>query len=419
MDQDTPPPPPPPPSDSAPTQEHAVATTLTHVIQLGSTSVPETSLERDSAAPSHGIQRASPSFLGLPGEIRNMVYTWLFPMGRSAVQLLARHRGGYIDMGECLGLLTTCRQVYDEASSLLRTERRFVVVQPNTIIDMLDPYRAGGSHEVSRRIWNYVCPHGVQLRYDIDKRTTEKIGPPLSDICKRLRKLCLLLTYMKVTVSVSYPFHGLEEWAQSVSGYLGAAKSNGQNCITVILLLPQTDSNGKKEFYLPAVRLVRATKDLGARTTLRVVTANTDENKANVEESTDLGSFGQNLLLFIRDLLEMSPDPFNEPIPRIWIHKDYLEVSHAEIEAEDGRVVRVPYELGKSAVEDAADDLVMFFLGYHGSNTGDEDAAAPELARYSADTIYAEDTLINLAQEVARLCMSAYYIEGPRGVRQP
>jgi hypothetical protein len=170
MDQGTPLP---PPSDSAPTQENAVATTMTHESQPGKTSISELSLERVSEAPSHGNQHACPSILDLPAELRNMIYTWLFPTGQSAVRLLARHRGGYIDMGECLGLLTTCRQVYDEVSSLLRSERRFVVVQPKTIVDMADVDRV--PEEVRLQLLSYLCPGNVfKLRYDLDKGTTEK-----------------------------------------------------------------------------------------------------------------------------------------------------------------------------------------------------------------------------------------------------
>ena len=402
MDQETPPPPPPPPSDSALTSTNAVVATLTHDLQPGSTSVPELSLEGNSAAPSHGIQRAGPSFLDLPAEIRNIIYTWLFPTGRSAVQLLARHRGGYIDMGECLGLLTTCRQVYDEVSSLLRTEHRFVVVQPKTIVDMLYHYHAEGSREISRRIMNYICPHDVQLHYDIDKRTTEKSGPPLFDVCKKLRKLCNFLIYMKVTVSVSYPFRGLEEWARSVYDYIEETRSSCLQ-ITLTLRLPKTDSNGNAAFYLPAARIFRAIKDLIPWRIFKVVAA--DEDEANVKASIDLTTICHNLIVLVYHLLKLSPDPFHQPTPPIWIDTD-LRVSHAEIECEDGRIMHVPYsrEYTSDEVHEKASHLIEFFNGTPFSNTEAEDAATPELAGYTPHSIYAKDTLITLAQEVAGVC---------------
>ena len=89
-----------------------------------------------------------------------------------------------------------------------------------------------------------------------------------------------------------------------------------------------------------------------------------------------------------------------------------LQVSHAEIEDEYGRSVHVPSNLGdytSDEVHDKAYHLTMFLMGTHNSNTGVGDAAAPELAGYGADTIYAEDSLITLAQELAELCIFAYY----------
>jgi hypothetical protein len=116
-----------------PIQTHAVASQPPHSGQPDETSSLDLQSNRNLSVLSDDIHRTNPSSLKLPAEIRNMIYTWLFPQGRSAVQLLARHRGGYIAMGDCLGLLTTCRQVYHEVSSLLRSERRFVVIQPKTL----------------------------------------------------------------------------------------------------------------------------------------------------------------------------------------------------------------------------------------------------------------------------------------------
>lgn len=384
---------------------------LTHDFQSCSNSVPDLSLARDSAAPSHGFQRASPSFLELPAEIRNMVYTWLFPTGRSAVQLLARYQGGYIDMGGCLGLLTTCRQIYDEVSSLLRSDRRFEVVQPKTFVDMFKDYRMPPLRFI---LWvrDYICPdHVLEIRYDIDKRTKEKTGPPLYDICQKLRDGCIwrCFYFMKVTVSISYPFKGLEEWGQSVSGYLNAIRSCNKK-IVFILRLPQADSDGKTNIYLPAVRLFRGTMGIYPYPEFKVVGVDGDEDEANVRPLTDLASIGKKLLIFVYHLLGLSSDPLHQPIPRIWIDKD-LQVSHAEIEDEYGRSVHVLSNLGdytSDEVYEKAFHLVLFFTGNY-EYTGVEDAAAPKLAGFAADTIYAEDTLITFAQKLAKSCVHAYF----------
>ena len=397
MDQEAPPPTPPPPSDSAPTQEHAVATTLTRGIQPGSTSVPEPSLERNSAAPSHGIQRAGPSFLDLPAEIRNMIYTWLFPTGRSAVKLLARHRGGYIDMGDCLGLLTTCRQVYDEVSSLLRTERRFVVVQPKTILCL---FQSGIT--IQETLFGYICPDDtLELSYDLDKGTKKKAISPIFDTCKELRQTFLQHSIVKinVTTSPSDQFEDLEEWTRSGCSYLEATGSPLQY-INVILRVPKTDKDGSTNHRFSAVHLFRAAKDLIPYAELAVVAA--DEDEAHVQPLCDLADLSRRLLIFVHNLRKSSKDPVNQPIPRIWLDKD-LQVSHAEIE-DDGRIVRVPNDLSKYTsgdLHDEASRLKEFYYGRTVLGPEDGNAAAPELTAYVVSTIYPRDSLVGLAEELA------------------
>ena len=311
-------------------------------------------------------------------------------------------------MGGCLGLLTTCRQIYDEVSSLLRSERRFEIVQPKTISSLLK-YR----HDtLTDTLIGYICPdYTLKLSYDLDKGTVVKEGCPIYDISNTLRIDCMkhYEVRMEVMVSVSYPFRGLEEWAQSVCEYLEETRSACQY-ITLTLRLPKTESSSNTAFYLPAARLFRATTNLHPCTEFKVVAADEDEDKAYTGPLVELITIGLKLLIFVHHLLRLSSDPFNQPIPRIWMDKD-LQISHAEIEDECGRSVHVPNSLGdytSDEVYDKAYHLMLFFRGTHNSNTGVGDAAAPELAGYGADTIYAEDTLITLAQELAELCIFAY-----------
>lgn len=281
MDQETPPS---HPSVSVPSHAHAVALEPPHNCQPDETSSSlDLQSNRNLSVLSNDISRANPSFLELPAEIRNMIYTWLFPAGNSAVQLLARYNGGYIDMGDCLGLLATCRQVYHELSSLLRSERRFVVVQPKTIVDVLHPI---SKHpELSRRVMDHVCHDCVfEIRYDLDKRTKEKNGPPFYEVCHRIcnKDVWYFFFRLRITATTSYPFKGLEEWGQIVSDYLEATRS-GTRGIVVILRLPQADSDGRTDIYLPAVRLFRVTKDIDPWTKFKVVAV--DEDEANVRSS--------------------------------------------------------------------------------------------------------------------------------------
>jgi hypothetical protein len=253
-----------------------------------------------------------------------------------------------------------------------------VVVQPKTIVDMVDVDRVPA--EVRLQLLSYLCPGNVfKLRYDLDKGTTEKRGFPVFEICKTLRRCTRIEMWVKV--SVSYPFRGLEEWAWSVSDYLEETKSFCQY-ITLTLRLPKIESNGNTAFDLPAARIFRATKNLHPYTQFKVVAADEDEDEAYMGPLVELTTIGKKLLILVYYLLKLSPDPLNQPIPRIWIDKD-LRFSHAEIEYEDGQFEHVPYfgDYTSDEVHDKAYHLMQFFLGHYDSNTGDDDGCCARAGR--------------------------------------
>jgi hypothetical protein len=88
-----------------------------------------------------------------------------------------------------------------------------------------------------------------------------------------------------------------------------------------------------------------------------------------------------------------------------------LQITHAEIEDKHGRSVHVPNNIRDCTSEELDGkvfNLMEFFRDYTGSITGDEHAAAPELTGHNAGTIYAAGTLVELAQELAEVCLFAY-----------
>lgn len=132
-----------------------------------------------NTGPEHG---STIPFLELPAEIRNLIYGYLFPECPAMVQLLARHSGeGYVTISDRLGLLCTCRQVYEETTSFLRSQRRVKIVQPASLQRL---FQAGC---YVHRYYNvapegpltsyFLPPEGIRLTYDLDDHTLNRNTP--------------------------------------------------------------------------------------------------------------------------------------------------------------------------------------------------------------------------------------------------
>jgi hypothetical protein len=193
------------------------------------------------------------SFLDLPPEIRNMIYCCVFPKGRAAVQLLARHSGkGYITMSDRLHLLYTCRQIYDGATSLLQAARRFKVVQPRSLQNIVNECWSVDCHcycccnYTDDTILGRVLPkEGFFFDYDMDRGTVNKNLPALYYINHEFRSLCVAFashvrftaqTSTSTTGPVSDRFGALRCWLRQGPVHLFSLKERFGNVeISVIL----------------------------------------------------------------------------------------------------------------------------------------------------------------------------------------
>ena len=180
---------------------------------------------------------SSMSFLDLPPEIRNMIYCCVFPKGQSAVQLLARHSGkGYIAMSDRLQLLYTCRQIYEEATGLLQSSRRFKVVQPRSLWDLINKCRYPTGNcccrcdDLENGILDQILPQeGIFVDYDLDRGTVRGNIPSLLHTNWSFRCLCVrsaslirftAQTNISTTEPVSDSFGALQNWLRQLPSYL-------------------------------------------------------------------------------------------------------------------------------------------------------------------------------------------------------
>ncbi|KAF3038614.1 hypothetical protein E8E12_001850 [Didymella heteroderae] len=131
------------------------------------------------SSPPVDMAQATVSFLVLPAEVRHMIYHYLFPEGRSAVQLLKRNAGkGYISMSDRLGMIATCRQIYREATGVLQEQNRLAIVKPETFRQLVQKlwieiyYDSDDDECFDYHILQHLIPlQGIHLHYDLDNRT--------------------------------------------------------------------------------------------------------------------------------------------------------------------------------------------------------------------------------------------------------
>ncbi|KAF3038615.1 hypothetical protein E8E12_001939 [Didymella heteroderae] len=275
------------------------------------------------------------AFLDLPPEIRNLVYKWLFPTGASAAQLLARRSGGYIQMSDRYTLLETCRQIYNEASLLLRGQQRFVIKQPKTLFDLMDR----GDCEIEEKIVANVIPdRRIDIRYDLDHCTVSSEGASMLHVSRDFRRRVAYYASIRLTaaLSVTGDFRRLNRWALS-----------GQDCIPDIddesfdqtsrikLLVPRISGGDEGVFIFDVVELIMATNDIFDFTHVRIVVR--DEEDTTLEDDQNLQDVKTGLLLFVHSLIKKS---LGSQCPKMWLRRD-LRVAFADLEHTDGSVERV------------------------------------------------------------------------------
>lgn len=195
------------------------------------------------------------SFLDLPAEIRNMIYCCVFPEGKAAVQLLARHSGkGYIAMSDRLHLLYTCRQIYDEATSLLQAARRFKVVQPRSLWTIIDRSWIGreSCYSADSYLLRLLIPkEGFFFEFDMDRRAVKTNIPALLHINTDIRETCIASVsqfrfHAETNMSKTDPgpdsFDTLQRWLREGPNYLFPLRDVWCNVeIAVILKFKRRD----------------------------------------------------------------------------------------------------------------------------------------------------------------------------------
>lgn len=325
---------------------------------------PEPVTTNTSISLHHNTRLPATSFFDLPPEIRNEVYNWLFPTGRSAAQLLARRNGGYIPMSDRFDILATCRQVYEEASSLLRGQHRFAIVRPKTLFDVME----ANFEDVEAKIIEYVTPDCViNVNYDLDHHIMSSDPVSVLQVSRELRERNAyhLTIQITATIAAAGDLRKLRQWTQSgrwqISPVAGLAL--GQFARIVLLFSrPSRDSIAGSHFDV--AELLWATRELPWHANVEAVVA--DEEETTLRANKDLLHICAILLLFIHTLISQSSN--GSICPKIWMNEE-LEVVYADVQREDGSIERVPNKYAYRSRDEIYGFLYAGAIVHHYGNT--------------------------------------------------
>ncbi|KAF2993580.1 hypothetical protein E8E13_000236 [Curvularia kusanoi] len=219
-----------------------ITTNSNALVQRRDTSPQESATVVQQLARSDG---AGMSFLELPAEIRNMIYSYVFPEG--AALLLARHSGrGYIAMSDRLELLYTCRQIFEEATSMLKASRRFTIVQPKTLEYLMDQNCEMPCYCLERQgIFEQILARdALCYEYDMDRDTVRKNMPALLYVSTTLqdfiltfiRRIKVIAVASTATTRSSFTsFNALRDWLTRVPNCLFTHEFDDPFEISIIL----------------------------------------------------------------------------------------------------------------------------------------------------------------------------------------
>lgn len=290
------------------------------------------------------MARSAISFLDIPAEVRNMIYHHLFPEGRSSVQLLERNGNrGYIQMTDRLGVLSTCRQIYEEAKSVLHEPHRFTVVQPKTLQQLIQQLWMDGKDDQvyydsdegeahDNHILQYLFPEGgICLDYDLDNRRLVKNLPALMYTERWLRDMCILnpagarITALPRTISARSAFgdfQTLQAWVKDEHAN-PTRWEESFDFKTKIILAFDSSAWRHSDLEIDATALLCATRGLRKPGLVRIEV----KTWASWEiPPCTVGGLQARVLLFMWHLIRNYPETRRSLCPTIWLNGELWPV---------------------------------------------------------------------------------------------
>jgi hypothetical protein len=276
------------------------------------------------------------SFLDLPAEVRNMIYYYLFPEGRSAVQLLKRNVcKGYIDMSDRLGIVATCRQIYKETTGVLQEQGRLVISQPKTLKELIQElwiddgvcYDSDDGELFDHHILQHVVPlEGIRVDYDLDRRVLLSNAPALMYTNQWLRDMCIstpggarITALCRATSAKSSfnEFQALQTWIKD--GHANPTRWDGP-CdfkTKIILAFDISVHIPPADIEFDATAFVRATRRFQRPHLVQVEVISWARCAMRSETVVDIQT---RVLLFMWNLIRKHPETRQDPCPTIWFN---------------------------------------------------------------------------------------------------
>lgn len=274
--------------------------------------------------PTHAARQdpSSPSLLDLPAELRNRVYHYLFPEGRSAVEPLRHgHKNGLTSFSDRLGLLATNYQLYRETTSFLRVPgtHRYRI---KPAVNMVDLVTRRKNRLIGERIMNLVYPENENETtigtFDLVKGTSHVVIPPVLHNNRLLRYWALQRLKFRYTV-ISANFTSIDSWDTRMRQSVPASLSS----VATSIFLQHPVGFNAAEFLWATDGILRAELCVEAK----------DNTGVMIRKSCF--TLRQELLDFLESLVEKHPDRLTGHVLTVSIDEN-LNVVRADFQSQHG-----------------------------------------------------------------------------------
>lgn len=243
-------------------------------------------------------------------------------------------KNALVTMTDRLGILCTCRQIFEEATSLIRGLHRFTIKQPRSLKEVFDStmdYSYDREFEQDL-IFPLILPHGgITLDFDLESHTLTRNTPALLYVDHWFRTWCMISCWGSTSLTVEMKSHDTESTFDNFTklvtwlsqGYLfplPRERDPEYGMTTIIMNFQMSKPTGLEKVRFGANSFLEAIRSspfkryaLDTRVEVRV-----ECSDSSTTNGTSLLDILAELLAFMNDMMVRHLELESSCCPRMW-----------------------------------------------------------------------------------------------------